>query len=313
MLDPGYRHSSDPGSVNSHILPSVYIIQLWPVSSVGRALHSHCKCQGFESLTGHNEHILFVYFIIIVVMNLMNISKLVILSVVVVLVPILLFSFINTQKNVINTHDFSDKAEILNESQFDIPSNFKTYSSSSKGYSFAYPQTWEVRLFNDDDPQLPNGGSHTLINYNSNFIDQYVEKGNRIQFHKFLGSNPYISLSISVNRNRTATENYIQQRIDQDIEGTKTFYGNEVPLEYLPKEVPTDITIGNLVTTRITRVALPKSDGVYTRLDEYIAFPNDTFVIHISRLVASLVEIDLMKTTIDWEESNQIIQSVRFK
>lgn len=246
-------------------------------------------------------------------MNLMNITKLVILVAVVVLVPILLFSFIKTQKNVINTHDFSDKAGILNESQFDIPSNFKTYSSSSKGYSFAYPQTWEVRLFNDDDPQLLNGGSHTLVNYSSNFIDQYVEKGNRIQFHKFLGSNPYISLSISVNRNQTSPEVYIQQQIDREIEGIKLFYGNEVPLEYLPKEVPTDITIGNLVTTRITRVALPKSDGVYTRLDEYIAFPNDKFVIHISRLVASLVEIDQMKTTIDWEQSNQIIQSVRFK
>ncbi|QQG42107.1 MAG: hypothetical protein HYV90_02210 [Candidatus Woesebacteria bacterium] len=181
----------------------------------------------------------------------------------------------------------------------DLTAGWETYASSVFNYSFKYPKTWSIQMFNEKDPEILFG-SNSLQNYSPTEVEKYMNHG-LVDWAKYLGDKPAIKIDFAVYSKRQGSNNY-QERGE--------FLKNLLN-ETAKKMDVSDIVIGGLTTEQYKATEdLGPTD--VPEINTFVAYPEKDRIIYMHLLFWNTKSYEELKKTSEWKEFSQILSTFDF-
>ncbi len=170
----------------------------------------------------------------------------------------------------------------------EIPSDWSSYTSPRFGYTLSYPKEWFFVPFDEANSEILQG-SHTLLNYNYNGIEAYMNHG-MVDWQKFLGEQVAIKIDLFAER---------VEEVDREAFINK--YYSEAS-----RASESDLIIGELET-----IQLNTADSISGELiRSYVAFTDST-AISLNLFAYNLPSQVVLGDTNEWQELAKILSAFR--
>ena len=105
-----------------------------------------------------------------------------------------------------NTSSTSSKIAPAANIDADLTSDWKTYTSPVFDYSFKYPTSWNILMFNESDTKVLYG-SHSMHNYSITEVEKFMDHG-LVDWTSFIKDKPAIKIDFAVYSKKPGPNQY---------------------------------------------------------------------------------------------------------
>ncbi len=177
--------------------------------------------------------------------------------------------------------------------------SWETYTSAVFGYSFKYPKSWSISMFDENNPDILFG-SNSLQNYSPTEVEKYMDHG-LINWSSFIQDKPAIKVDFGV-YSRSTGPNQFQN---------KSELLNTLINQSAHKLDVSDIVIGGQFTEQYKATDNLGPTDV-PEVNTFVAYPDDDRVIYVNLLFWNISSYELLKETPEWLELTQILATFKF-
>ena len=181
----------------------------------------------------------------------------------------------------------------------ELTANWQTYTSSVFNYSFKYPMTWNVLMFDEADPGVTMG-ANTMQNYSLAEVEKYMDHGS-VDWVSFIGDKPAINVDFAVYSKNPGPNNY------ED----KSEFLDGLLNEFAKQLGTSDLKIDNLETEQYKAVENLGPTDV-PEINTFVAYPDDERIIYMNVYFYNIESYELLKKTAEWNELSSIISTFKF-